>query len=227
MDTESGEDWFLHFQDVGSAGRIVHLQPMHWVDDWPVIGINEDENGCGEPVTVYRKPEVGTACPIDAPEDSDFFEGETLGLQWQWNANPAQGWYSLGEGGLRLYAQRQEPGQFMSGMGNLLTQKWPAPEFMITACLHLDRMRNGDSCGMVSLGKYCDSLLVRQEGGARSLEQRIEKKGKKWEEESRTVLEAVQGDTLWLRMKVRNAEKVSWEASGDGEKFLWVCHREA
>lgn len=219
VDTESGEDWFLHFQDVGSAGRIVHLQPMHWVDDWPVIGINEDENGCGEPVTVYRKPEVGTACPIDAPEDSDFFEGETLGLQWQWNANPAQGWYSLGEGGLRLYAQRQEPGQFMSGMGNLLTQKWPAPEFMITACLHLDEMKDGDSCGMVSLGKYCDSLLVRQEGGARSLEQRIEKKGKKWEEESRTVLEAVQGDTLWLRMKVRNAEKVSWEASGDGEAY--------
>lgn len=27
-------DWFFHFQDVGVAGRIVHLQPMRWVDDW-------------------------------------------------------------------------------------------------------------------------------------------------------------------------------------------------
>lgn len=219
VDTKSGEDWFLHFQDVGSAGRIIHLQPMHWVDDWPVIGVNEDENGCGEPAAVYRKPDVGAAYPIDAPDDSDFFEGESLGLQWQWNANPAKGWHSLGDGVLRLYAQKQEPGQLMAEMGNLLTQKWPAPEFLITACLHLDEMKDGDACGVLSLGKYCDNLLVRQENGARSLEQRIEKKGKKWTEESRTRLEAVEGDTLYLRMKVRNAERVSWEVSLDGETY--------
>lgn len=219
VDTRSGEDWFLHFQDVGSAGRIVHLQPMHWVDDWPVIGINQDENGCGEPAAVYRKPDVGAVCPIDAPDDSDFFEGKNLGLQWQWNANPAQCWYAVGDSVLRLYAQKQEPGQLMSDMGNLLTQKWPAPEFTITTCLHLDEMKDGDACGMVSLGKYCDNLLVRQENGARSLEQRIEKKEKKWTEESRTSIEAVEGDTLYLRMKVRNAKKVSWEMSPDGETY--------
>ena len=219
VDTPGGEDWFLHFQDVGSAGRIIHLQPMHWEDDWPVIGVNEDENGCGEPVAVYRKPDVGVSCPIDAPDDSDFFAEKKLGLQWQWNANPAEGWYALDGGCLRLYAQKQEPGQLMSEMGNLLTQKWPAPEFMITACLHLDEMKDGDACGMISLGKYCDSLLVRQENGTRSLEQRIEKKGKKWTEESRTGLEAVEGDTLYLRMKVRKAEKVSWEMSLDGETY--------
>ena len=107
MDTPGGEDWFLHFQDVGSAGRIIHLQPMHWEDDWPVIGVNEDENGCGEPVAVYRKPDVGVSCPIDAPDDSDFFAEKKLGLQWQWNANPAEGWYALDGGCLRLYAQKQ------------------------------------------------------------------------------------------------------------------------
>lgn len=32
------ESWFLHFQDKGPYGRIVHLQPMEWKNDWPVIG---------------------------------------------------------------------------------------------------------------------------------------------------------------------------------------------
>ena len=31
---------------------------MKWVDDWPVIGIDKDEDGCGEPVLFYKKPDV-------------------------------------------------------------------------------------------------------------------------------------------------------------------------
>ncbi len=219
VDTQNGEDWFLHFQDVGSAGRIVHLQPMHWVDDWPVIGVNEDENGCGEPVEQYRKPDVGAVYPINAPEDSDFFQGNTLGLQWQWNANPLEQWYELKEDGLRLFAQKQEPGKLISEMGNLLLQKWPAPEFTLTACLRLEGMKDGDACGMLSLGKYCDNLLICQENGTKSLWQIIEKKGKLWVEESRNKLEAVEGEILYLRMKVTNAEKISWEVSQDGENY--------
>ena len=38
VDTPSGEDWFLHFQDVGAAGRLVHLQPVKWYDSEPSDG---------------------------------------------------------------------------------------------------------------------------------------------------------------------------------------------
>lgn len=96
VDTPSGEDWFLHFQDVGNAGRIIHLQPMRWVDDWPVIGVNE-EDGCGEPVLRYQKPDTGAVCPVDAPDDSDFFEGGRLGLQWQWTFLFTQSWEKCSE----------------------------------------------------------------------------------------------------------------------------------
>ncbi len=74
VDTVTGEDWFLHFQDVYAAGRITHLQPMAWgEDDWPVIGVTdceEDKSGgseidgedhrghCGHPVMTWRKPRV-------------------------------------------------------------------------------------------------------------------------------------------------------------------------
>lgn len=64
VDTPTGEDWFMHFQDVGAYGRLVHLQPMKWVDDWPVIGIDKDGDGCGEPVLTYKKPNVGKNYPI-------------------------------------------------------------------------------------------------------------------------------------------------------------------
>ena len=42
-----GEDWFLHFQDKHAYGRVVHLQPAKWVNDWLVIGDDKDGDGCG------------------------------------------------------------------------------------------------------------------------------------------------------------------------------------
>ena len=71
VDTPTGEDWFLHFQDVGAYGRLVHLQPMKWVNDWPVIGIDKDGDGCGDPVLVHTKPNVGKTYPIRTPQESD------------------------------------------------------------------------------------------------------------------------------------------------------------
>ena len=38
---------------------MIHLNPMNWVNDWPVIGADKDKDGCGEPVTTYKKPNVG------------------------------------------------------------------------------------------------------------------------------------------------------------------------
>ena len=148
VDTPQGEDWFLHFQDVGSAGRIIHLQPMRWVEDWPVIGADPDGDGCGEPVPGWKKPGADKDYPADAPEDSDFFRGTRLGLQWQWNANYQATWYSLAEGGLTLYSIPGE-GRHIYDLPNLLLQKWPAPAFLVTARLRLDGLKEGDCCGMV------------------------------------------------------------------------------
>ena len=92
VNTATGEDWFLHFQDKDAYGRVVHLQPMKWVNDWPVIGIDKDGDGTGEPLLTYRKPRVGKTYPIITPVESDEFLGSKLGLQWQWQANPQPTW---------------------------------------------------------------------------------------------------------------------------------------
>lgn len=88
--TEQGEDWFMHFQDKGCYGRVVHLEPMHWVKDWPVMGVDKDGDGCGEPVITYNKPNVGKSYPIQNPVETDEFNSVTLGKQWEWHANYQQ-----------------------------------------------------------------------------------------------------------------------------------------
>lgn len=222
VDTPGGQDWFLHFQDVGNAGRILHLQPMRWVDDWPVIGVNEDGSGCGEPVLRHRKPETGADCPGETPRESDFFEEERLGLQWQWNANFRREWYRVGNGRLVLNAQPVEQGTQLCDVSNLLLQKWPAPEFQITARLHLAGLRDGDSAGLVSLGGCYTSLLVHRDRGIYSLQQRTGNWTK--DDEICASLGTVEEETVYLRMRVEKETYVSFEM-GYEEDTLWPVGR--
>lgn len=168
VDTVTGEDWFIHFQDVYAAGRITHLQPMHWENDWPVIGIVKEGKTYGEPVMRYRKPDVGKSFGQERmePATSDDFTGSRLGLQWQWNANPQEGWYHLkgqeGLSGLVLKAVKKET--VYGDVPNLLLQKWPAPEFSCTTTLLLDNLQVGDEAGVISLGMdYGVVTFVRTE----------------------------------------------------------------
>lgn len=219
VDTPEGEDWFLHFQDVGNAGRIIHLQPMRWEDDWPVIGVNAVD-GCGEPVLRHVKPKVGGVYPIDAPEDSDFFQGDSLGLQWQWNANYKEDWYKLGQGQLTLYSQPVESDTHLCDVSSLLLQKWPAPVFQITTCLHLENMAEGDAAGMVSLGGFYTALAVKKQSGKLILQQVTGS----WEKgtESCEDVGVVEKDVLYIRMKVTGSENISFEAGCEEDALLPV-----
>jgi unsaturated rhamnogalacturonyl hydrolase len=77
-------DWFVHFQDRGAYGRIVHRQRLTWVNDWPEIAPSR------------ARARVGEA----TPQTSDEFN--SIGLQWQWEGNPPRDAYSLRNGKLRL-----------------------------------------------------------------------------------------------------------------------------
>ena len=54
VETCTGESWFINFQDKAMYGRVLHLNPMKWENDWPVIGEDKDGDGCGEPVKRYK-----------------------------------------------------------------------------------------------------------------------------------------------------------------------------
>lgn len=141
VDTPAGENWFIHFQDKDAYGRIVHLQPVRWENDWPLMGTGVATGAMtGDPVLVHKKPNVGSPLvggPVAVPATSDDFNSPTPGLQWQWQANPGQDWASLTAkpGSLRLFAQPEPaPGNLYDSPA-LLLQKFPALEFTATAKL--------------------------------------------------------------------------------------------
>lgn len=167
VETPSGQSWFLHFQDAGPYGRIIHLQPMRWTNDWPVIGIDKDGKGIGEPVLTHPKPDIPGNFPRATPADSDAFDAETLGLQWQWQANPNPAWWARipGTAFLRLYAiptSRDEHSLY--NVPNLLLQKFPAPEFTAAAKLTLTPEQDGNRAGLIVFGQdYACLSMTRKE----------------------------------------------------------------
>jgi beta-xylosidase len=147
VSTPSGEDWFLHFQQRGAYGRVVHLQPMRWGDDgWPVIG---DE---GAPVAVHPKPDLPPQPPA-APATDDDFPGGRYGRQWQWTANPQDGWATHHSGdGLRLTCVRSADAHDLRRLPNLLTQRLPGTPVAVEVELRLHSEELGARAGLAVLG---------------------------------------------------------------------------
>lgn len=160
--TQTGEDWFIHFQDVYAAGRIIHLQPMKWINDWPVIGEPVLGKDYGIPVHTYKKPNVGCVYPVISPEISDDFNGDRLGLQWQFNGNYNEKWYKLENNCLRLFAVENENSS-ISDASNILLQKWAFPEFDAVTKLNFDDLENDTMAGMMSMGVTYGALAVKKE----------------------------------------------------------------
>ena len=182
IDTPSGEHWFMHFQDKDAYGRVVHLQPMIWTaDGWPVIGVDKDGDGVGEPVMKYKKPALSSS-GVFQPAESDSFADTELGLQWQWHGVPSPYWYYLdadaketatnGIGALRLYSVDQAEGwRNLGDSPNLLLQKTPADEFTVTAKLSFmpnpQLREKGENCGFVLMGQdYATVRLTDTQDGA-------------------------------------------------------------
>ncbi len=154
VDTKTGENWFLHFQDKEAYGRIVHLQPVKWVNDWPVIGSDKDNDGKGEPVLVYKKPNVGKNYPAITPAESDEFNSARLGLQWQWQANPKEGWaFPASSGSLRMFSVYQ-PDSIKNywNLPSILAQKIPAEEFTATLKVNFKPKFANETFGLILFG---------------------------------------------------------------------------
>lgn len=175
VDTQTGESWFINFQDKGAYGRIIHLNPMQWINNWPVIGEDKDGDGCGEPVSRHKKPNVGQKYPIATPAESDEFNGRHLGLQWQWHANYQDvfGFTSDLEF-MRIYGYNLSE-DFVNfwEVPNLLMQKFPAEKFMATTKLSFTAKEDGSKAGIIIMGWDYSYLSIGKQGDQFVLQQSI------------------------------------------------------
>lgn len=149
VDTPDGVWWFAHFQQAGARGRVMHLQPVRWVDGWPEIGTDYDGNGVGEPMAIVPMPFGKSADPF-TPQTSDEFDGDCIGVQWQFNHNPDKEQISVSDGLLTL---RPLKASRLRDARNQLTQKIMGYKSEATASIDWRGMKEGDRSGLLCIGR--------------------------------------------------------------------------
>lgn len=222
--TQTGEDWFLHFQDKEAYGRVVHLQPMKWINNWPVIGEDKDGDGKGEPVLRYKKPNVGKTYPIQTPQETDEFNDITLSLQWQWMANKQSTWYFLNPsmGYLRLFSyELPDSTKNLWDAPNVLLQKFPADEFMVTTKMNFtpNPKLNNEKAGLTIMGlSYANLALESSKDGIYLVYGKC-KDADKGKAEKETMITKWNSGQIYLRVQVRKGGECNFYYSIDGKTF--------
>lgn len=198
--------WFAHFQDAGVYGRIVHLQPVHWKDGWPMMGDHL------EPVLHYKKPLTASAQKPCSPQTSDEFDDGKLGLQWQWHANHQDGWYSLAvrTGWLRLFPQPEVP--VLEHQPNLLLQKFPARSFSVETVVELSARSAGEGAGLVIAGETSALFGLQHDGGKSVLVWRSQGTQK--------ILSTIKSNRIRLRVEVHDGGECVFAFAEDGGEWI-------
>jgi len=234
VDTQTGESWFINFQDKDMYGRVLHLNPMTWRNDWPVIGVDKDGDGCGEPVETYAKPNVGRTWPVQTPQEDDDFNLPELGLQWQWHANYKDTFgFPTTMGYLRVYSYLQsEDYRNFWEVPNLLLQKFPAEQFTATTKVKISADTDGESSGFIVMGRdYC-RLAFEKQGDKFVMKQISCKDAEPGNAEVVTVLDEIEPTRkynagaknnqeldIYLRLHVGDGALCQFSYSLDGKRY--------
>lgn len=174
VETDTGEHWFIHFQDKGPYGRVVHLQPLTWLEDgWCIIGVDQNGDGIGEPVLEYKKPSTSGKSEDFHIECSDHFDKENLSLVWQWHANPQDKWFYIDckKSLLRLFAlgNKKDEDSIIDSlfyMPNLLLQKILKQTFEVVTKMKISFNSHGSLAGLIVSGyRYSAIGLMKKEDG--------------------------------------------------------------
>ena len=197
---------------------------MKWVNDWPVIGIDKDGDGKGEPVLTYKKPNVGKTYAVQTPAESDEFNDGTLGLQWQWMANPKGIWAFPfpAKGVLRLYSDKlPDSAANLWGAPNVLLQKFPAEEFMATTKMTFspNEKLEAEKAGLVVMGFSYAGLALKKEKDNIKLVYTLGEDAEGGKKEIEKEVLKVNGNTIYLRVMVSKGGQCRFAYSLDGQQY--------
>ena len=170
VETQYGDWYAIMFQDHGAVGRIPTIQPVTWVDGWPIMG---DNTVPMKEVTVNL-----TAKGEDYVWSSDEFDSDKLALVWQWNHKPVDGAWSLTErqGWLRLNSASVV--EDITTARNTLTQRTVGPASYSEVLLDASGLKPGDRAGLCAFQSNNFSLGVEvAEDGSKILAIREMKRG--------------------------------------------------
>jgi beta-xylosidase len=241
--TKYGEDWFLHFQDKEAYGRVVHLNPVDWSTGWPMMGRK------GEPVSTYSKPKASSTVTVN-PEESDEFDGPTLGKQWQWHGNYDEKYgMPTAFGTMRIYTYKMsdvrgkkedvpsaishQPSSIFL-VPNMLLQKTPSDEFTVTTKVRFTSKADGQMGGLIMMGLDYSALVVRRIGREFQLVQLTCKDADKGKPQTENVISTLKPtaedkidykpgihEDIFLRLTVSNDEAGQPHGGNPIVHFAW------
>jgi beta-xylosidase len=242
IDTPSGEDWFIHFQDKAAYGRVVHLQPMTWRDGFPVIGDDADGDGIGNPVLRHRKPNMTAPMPRTAAvgvvkkvdnyvfkfdTGTDEFTQPFLNKYWQWQANSLSEW-GFGYPQKGVYRLNAMPFPDTNATKNLrdlpsiLLQKFPAEQFKTTTKLTFSPNNEGEKVGLIVWGHDYSYLNLVKKADGLWLNQAFCSDAHKGGVETHKDLIKIENATIWLQVIVEKGGMCTFAYSLDGMDFKYV-----
>ncbi|RYD79766.1 MAG: glycosyl hydrolase 43 family protein, partial [Sphingobacteriales bacterium] len=221
VNTVNGEDWFLHFQDKEAYGRIVHLQPMVWKNDWPVIGDDKDGDGKGEPVIKYKKPFATKKSAIAVPPTSEEFNKVSIGLQWQWQANEQEGWaFTTPNGYLRLNCAKPADSLINLWMlPNMLMQKWPAENFSTITKFNFKPANINDKTGLMVMGLDYAYIAVTKKTDGNYISLNVCNNADKNKMEKESGSKKINTSTIYLKATVSTGGICNFSFSEDGNQY--------
>lgn len=222
INLDSDEDWFVHFQDQEAYGRVVHLQPVKWNNNWPVIGIGDGNTG--EPVSTFQKPSVAQGNAI-APANMDDEFDTTPSLLWQWHGNNGTDWGKSfpGKGVFRMYCQPYPKDYFnLWDVHSLFMQKIPAVSFEATCKISANMMNNGERCGFVVMGMDYSGIDIIKEDDVLKLRNFtcIGAVQKSMEQYAEPYI--LTSGHLYLRLKITQGAVCQFYYSLDGNDFVKI-----
>ena len=164
-----GDDkWsFIHFQDQRAYGRVVHLEPVIWHNDWPIIGRCADPLIAGTPVDGFEYP-IDIKTDYMIPHSSDLKNKFLYSLQTP--ANKKVGWSEITNSGLKLNCVNGiKP---LNMQENTYSEKIMYKSFngSVKASLNLGE---GSEAGFFISGKKYAYICVVNKNGKYYLEERI------------------------------------------------------
>ena len=168
IDLPNDEFAFIHFVDMYEYGRVVYLEPVKWINDWPVIGDIKDECLAGSPVhnheyLIYKKSNYKI-------QTSDDFKGNTLSFMWQTPANKKEGAYRFDNGLImNCYYHNDEALKSLNLLPTSLLTKIYYYSFNVETKLKLNLINENDEAGLVFMGIEYAYISVKRINGKNHL----------------------------------------------------------
>lgn len=159
VQTQNGDWYYIAFNDAYPAGRLPVMAPMTWNNGWPSVTLVNGQWGAS-----YPFPNLPCGAGKVKPRNAkDTFTASTLNHAWEWNHNPDNSKWSVGNG---LTLRTATVTSDLYAARNTLTRRIEGPRSIATIELDYSAMQNGDVAGLAALRDSSAWIGVKKANGA-------------------------------------------------------------